>query len=176
MILINGNTPWCVAPLDGKYYGTIVVDANGREMLRVWGSYHDADAEASAPSNREKGKWSAESWKEYCCDSHYEAVSDLKLAEDIVRLVNSSAINDGPIDNFEPEEALHEFGILLEWVQLHIERLEGIRTILSYKRHRISARRQLVRLKKLEEVLSVMANPLVDEDGSNQEEENIGGL
>lgn len=91
------RTPWQVSPLQGKYYGTDIVDADGCDVCRIWD--HDRDGpDANRPSARELAKYGPfgsdaerdEFWREYCCDSHYESVGDLAVAEFIVAAVNRS--------------------------------------------------------------------------------------
>lgn len=78
-----------VAPLDRKYYGTIIMDANREEVVRLWTS-------KGAPSQREKeafgDDWTPESWSEYCCDGHWECEVDLAMAEMLVELLNKAMI------------------------------------------------------------------------------------
>ena len=77
--------PLQLAPRKGKYYGTIIVDANGEQVVRFW----TAEGE---PSVREKalydGDWTPEWWAEYCCDTHWECEIDVRVAETLVMVIN----------------------------------------------------------------------------------------
>lgn len=83
--------PWSVAPLEGKYYGTHVLDADGEEVAEFWD--HSV---AGAPSSREKAKfgddWTEAAWADYCCDSHWENERDYALASAIVEAMNARAV------------------------------------------------------------------------------------
>jgi hypothetical protein len=88
-VFLSFPSPWTIAPLNGKYYGTEVLDSRGTPIMRFWENGR-ADG---GPSEREKaswdGKWTPELWAEYCCDSHWESVASLASAEECVRLRNS---------------------------------------------------------------------------------------
>jgi hypothetical protein len=62
--------PWRIAPLRGKYYGTIVEAADGEEVCEIWMPY-------GPPSERE------DLGDEEPCDSHYET----QLAYDVCRMI-----------------------------------------------------------------------------------------
>lgn len=90
----HSKLPWSIAPLDGKYYGTHILDANGEEVCEFWD--HSIGGEGNRPSRRERARYKdfktddefEEFWKDYCCDSHYESVHDLANAELIVACIN----------------------------------------------------------------------------------------
>jgi len=78
--------PWSVSPLEGKYYGTHILDADGEEVAKFWD--HSI---ASHPSEREKarfGDWTEEAWADYVCDSHWENERDYVRAKAIVDAMN----------------------------------------------------------------------------------------
>jgi hypothetical protein len=80
--------PWTVAPLEGKYYGTQILDATGDVVAEFW----DHSVE-SAPSEREKasfGDWTEDAWAEHCCDSHWESERDYLRAKAIVDAMNAT--------------------------------------------------------------------------------------
>ena len=81
--------PWSVEPLEGKYYGTMIRDADGLQVAEFWD--HSVP---SVPSTREKehfgDDWSEAAWSEYCCDSHWESERDYVRAKAIVEAMNSS--------------------------------------------------------------------------------------
>jgi len=84
-VILSFPAPWSIAPLDGKYYGTVIRDGDGRNILSVW----EAEGE---PSHRQKAwfcNWTPEAWAEYCCDTHWESAICLQLAENICRLRNA---------------------------------------------------------------------------------------
>lgn len=79
---------WSVAPLDGKYYGTRILDADGEEVAEFWDH-----STASHPSEREKasfGDWTEEKWADYVCDSHWESERDYLRAKAIVEAMNAT--------------------------------------------------------------------------------------
>lgn len=84
-VVLSFPAPWGVAPRAGKFYGTVVHDARGKDVLSVW----SAEGE---PSHREKAyfgpDWTPEAWAEYCSDSHWESAGCLAMAERIVYLRN----------------------------------------------------------------------------------------
>lgn len=69
--------PWSIAELKGKYYGTIIEDAEGTKILSVWKS-------AGAPSARQFEGFTKEEWEDYCCDSHWESQQTYAICEAIV--------------------------------------------------------------------------------------------
>lgn len=80
--------PWKLAPLDGKYYGTIILDRDGEEVATFWDH-----TDAAHPSVREKasfGDWTEEKWAEYVCDSHWESERDYVRALAIVEAMNAT--------------------------------------------------------------------------------------
>ena len=81
------HLPWSVAPLEGKYYGTNILDSNGDEVASFWDH-----SEAAYPSAREKaafGNWTEEAWADYVCDSHWESERDYARAKAIVDAMNA---------------------------------------------------------------------------------------
>jgi len=89
-VVLSFPAPWALKPREGKFYGTEIEDARGVCILRVW-------LMAGGPSHREKarfGEWSEDAWADYCCDSHWESVGSLALAESIVALRNEFARNE----------------------------------------------------------------------------------
>lgn len=66
--------PWSVAPLEGKYYGTGILDARGAEILTLWLTYGESS--------------SREDEKDEHYDTHWESEVALKTAELIVLLRN----------------------------------------------------------------------------------------
>lgn len=86
-ILKTFPTPWIIKPRDGKYYGTIMQDARGKDILSIWIN------EDQQPSWREKnyfGQWTPERWNDAVCDSHWESELSLKIAEEIITLRNEN--------------------------------------------------------------------------------------
>lgn len=87
--LVQFNAPVSVAPLSGKYYGTVVVDADGEDVVEFWDHGNDIE-----PSSREKAKfgddWTPEKWSEYCCDSHWESQRDYERAVSFAALRNAA--------------------------------------------------------------------------------------
>lgn len=80
--------PWSLAPREGKYYGTVVLDVDGETVAEFWD--HGI---ASPPSAREKeyfGEWTEEAWADYCCDSHWESERDYARAAAIVAAMNAT--------------------------------------------------------------------------------------
>lgn len=93
-------TPWAIAPLEGKYYGTRIVDANGNQVCEIWN--HDPNRYNLAErrvSRREEEKYrdkmTDKEWNEFLdedlCDSHYESEEDYLLACKIVAEANRAA-------------------------------------------------------------------------------------
>lgn len=95
-VILSFPAPWTIGALDGKYYGTKVLDARGIVILRVWTS-------DGSPSRREKASfgddWTQQSWDEYNCDSHWESDIALAKAERLIADRNQS-------DKAMPEETL----------------------------------------------------------------------
>lgn len=93
MVKENSPTPWSVQPLNGKYYGTEIVDAHGNPVCTIWDHGHARAAEANRPSSREiaeHGPFASEAeLHEYCSDGHYESARDYANAELIVAAVNT---------------------------------------------------------------------------------------
>lgn len=76
-----------IAPREGKYYGTEVLNREGHDIIKFW----TAEGE---PSSREKerfGNWTPEAWAEYVSDSHWECEADYQAALEFVRLAESLA-------------------------------------------------------------------------------------
>lgn len=80
------NRPWSIAPLAHKYYGTIIVDADGNERVKLWLTTWDGD---DVPSERELGDESLEEFWEWCSDSHWETERAYQTCALIVDAVNS---------------------------------------------------------------------------------------
>lgn len=74
------DTPWSIAPLRYKYYGTEILDVNGDQVMKIW-YIPWKDKEGSAPSERED--------QIEICDSHYESVASYEIAKMIVEKMNS---------------------------------------------------------------------------------------
>lgn len=74
--------PWSVAPLRGKYYGTVIVDSAGVEVMSITRSNHDIPV---IPSERESQV------RENICDSHWESQEALDAARRICELVNGQS-------------------------------------------------------------------------------------
>ncbi len=74
-----------INPLDSgkKYYGTDIVDENGREVISIWGVNRK-----NKPSYRELALWTPEDQSEIMCDGHYEDAGDLEVANVIVKALN----------------------------------------------------------------------------------------
>lgn len=101
-VLLSFPTPWSIAPLGGgKYYGTVVRDATGIDVLSFWSSQGE-------PSSREKkyfGNWNEADWSEYCCDCHWESEVSLRMAEKSVAWAAAEKDNFSS-DNSVPEMIL----------------------------------------------------------------------
>lgn len=85
-VIFSFPAPWSLAPLEGYYYGTVILDAEGFPLLSFW---HPQDS--LIPSWRQKealSPWTQEAWEEYCCDSHWEAEETLAMAEKVINLRN----------------------------------------------------------------------------------------
>lgn len=88
MILELFPAPWVVAPLVGKYYGTVILDAEAKPVLSLWDEGLAADG-GLAPSRRELENFeSLEEWREYCSDSHWESEVTLARSEAIAAARN----------------------------------------------------------------------------------------
>jgi hypothetical protein len=73
-----------VSELEGKYYGTYVM-MGGIPLGRIWSGDHDGE-----PSERELKRWrSIESFRENCCDSHFETAQDYHQAVGLVAHLNA---------------------------------------------------------------------------------------
>lgn len=71
--------PWSVAAPEGKYYGTDVLDANGKRVCECW----THDASCGTLSAREESAHhfqNDDERKEWMCDSHYETARDYENA------------------------------------------------------------------------------------------------
>ena len=83
--------PWRLQALEGKYYGTTILDSSGDEALEIWD--HMDGPQPPEPSEREKALWDVWSqavWDETCCDSHWESQYDYLKAKAIVEAMNLS--------------------------------------------------------------------------------------
>lgn len=86
-VILSFPAPWRVGDLDGKYYGTEIMDASGAPVLSVW-------IAEGAPSVRERRGMSNEEWAEYCCDSHWESELAFSTAQAIVAARNNISASD----------------------------------------------------------------------------------
>jgi len=86
-IFISFPEPWRVGDLDGKYYGTEIFDARGKNIFSVWLSFGN-------PSERQRDGMNDEEWREYCCDSHWESETAFHLAKAIVAIRNDMSEKD----------------------------------------------------------------------------------
>lgn len=77
--------PWRLAPLEFKYYGTVIRDANDQGIARLW-NHHP---KYSGPSERETEIHPDD--PEYFCDSHHESAEDYARALRIIAIVNAGA-------------------------------------------------------------------------------------
>lgn len=68
---MNLKTPWTIASLVGKYYGTKIVNSEGRQVITVW--------LPGLPSEREDGE-------QY--DAHYESEESLFVSQLLVNTIN----------------------------------------------------------------------------------------
>lgn len=83
-ILFSFPAPWKLAPRKGKYYGTVIMDARDKKIISFWEN-------EGGPSTREKeyfGDWSPEAWDEWCCDSHWESVRSIEIANQLIAIRN----------------------------------------------------------------------------------------
>jgi hypothetical protein len=78
--------PWALAPLNGKYYGTRILDRNGDEVMKFAGKNRDDDD--GKPSERWRAEYGTD-WEPY--DWHYERHDDLEWAKELIRVVNEAA-------------------------------------------------------------------------------------
>lgn len=79
------QSPFSVAQLRHKHYGTHVIDGEGVEVAQFWTAEGDPSAREKARFN---GQWTPEFWAVYRCDSHWECEADLAVAEAFVLLLN----------------------------------------------------------------------------------------
>lgn len=75
--MVDLKTPWSIAPLEGKYYGTRIIDCNMDLVMRV--GHQETDR---YPSVREFYT------EDQISDNHYESQGALEVAREIVRRVN----------------------------------------------------------------------------------------
>lgn len=83
-VVASFPAPWKLDPLDGKYYGTVILDSEGNKILSLW----DSEGE---PSWREKAKfreWTKEAWLDYCVDCHWESERTLQRADSVCEFRN----------------------------------------------------------------------------------------
>lgn len=94
--------PWTVAPLDGKYYGTRIVDYMGRLVCEIW-DHERPNVTGRRVSRREEQQLrvdmlTEEEWNEfiddYLCDNHFETEEDYLLACQIVEAANNAHLVD----------------------------------------------------------------------------------
>lgn len=86
-VILSFPAPWSIAPLHGKYYGTLILDARSVKILKFWDSNGD-------PSEREKAEWkhwTLEEWNAEVCDSHWESAATLERCRAVVALRNACA-------------------------------------------------------------------------------------
>ncbi len=85
-VILSFPAPWSLAPLEGKYYGTEILDGRGVLILSFWDVTGD-------PSRREKDQyganWSHEEWTANLCDCHWESELSLSVAEYVIATRNS---------------------------------------------------------------------------------------
>ena len=72
---------WSIAPLSGKYYGTVVL-YNGSQVCKIWESNHFA---VPFGSSREI----ANGWTPEDGHDHVEDEQSLRIAEEFVKHMNS---------------------------------------------------------------------------------------
>lgn len=80
-------TPWSLKPLQGKYYGTEIEDANGNVVMVIWKNHEDYQGnrlteEQSRPSDRET--------IDEVYDNHYESQFAYEYALAIIRTMNGN--------------------------------------------------------------------------------------
>ena len=82
--------PWGVAPLEGKYYGTEVLNCDREVVLAFWNhnTHWDANAAPDVPSQRQKEYWGEGSYDECMVDTHWESQVDFEAAERLVDTMN----------------------------------------------------------------------------------------
>ena len=80
---VDLKTPWVIAPLHGKYYGTVIEDAEGTEIMKVAIETEGHDAH---PSERESIPY------DHVSDWHYESRGTLEYAREIVRRINTCVV------------------------------------------------------------------------------------
>lgn len=98
--------PWTIAPLDGKYYGTVILDKRGRVILDYWDNDGE-DGHPAMPSRREKQT------EEDLCDCHWESAKTLAVAERLIELRNDLSVNRGDRPMSGDSEEVREFFALL---------------------------------------------------------------
>lgn len=142
MVLIAGNTPWTLAPLDGKYYGTKLLDVKGREMISIWGSAKEPDDHRPSPREIERfgPDFSEECWAEYCCDTHYETKGDYLLALSILDNVNGQVVSDEQADDELPDV---DEGVLKEFVD-RVEARLSQEVVMGAWQHNPQKRTELI--------------------------------
>jgi hypothetical protein len=86
-VILSFPAPWSIAPLNGKYYGTQIIDRDKRNILVMWQSFGN-------PSEREiaefAGGWTPAAWSEYRSDCHWESEFTFKLCQAICLLRNNA--------------------------------------------------------------------------------------
>lgn len=76
---MTAPTPWALAPLEGKYYQTTIIDAEGVSVCDIarWGPDRSPSPRESTPEDE-------------ICDNHYETTSTYEVATRIIDAVNSA--------------------------------------------------------------------------------------
>lgn len=82
-------TPWSIAPRRGKYYSTVILDANGDEVFRL-----ARTTDKSKRSRRESPDIPEAVWREQLSDYHWESEEVLELAEFVVGCANALLARD----------------------------------------------------------------------------------
>lgn len=78
-------TPWTLAPLEGKYYGTTILDNDGNKVATIWRGKTWFDDKGSLPSPREL----ANDPDFEPCDNHYETALTFNTATAIIEAANA---------------------------------------------------------------------------------------
>jgi hypothetical protein len=85
-VVLSFPAPWRLAPLDGKYYGTTILDGRGIPVLSFWRS----EGELSYRERAKNPDCTTADWKEYCSDSHWESQLCLETAQAVIAARNST--------------------------------------------------------------------------------------
>lgn len=76
--------PWALQPLDGKYYGTVILNCDAEEVMKIWRCEWRGAPEDNRPSSRES-QTEAE-----IVDTHYETAISLRMAQLVIERMNST--------------------------------------------------------------------------------------